>query len=95
MPPYKVRLNNIVLSEDLPNLPRNIQERVFRAIRKRLTNEPNRYGVRLRKSLLGLWKVRVGDYRIIYEILKDDSVRIWAIGNRRDVYPESVRRWLR
>jgi len=35
----------------------------------------------------GLWRIRVGDYRIVYAI--DDQrrvVRVAAVGHRRDVY---------
>ena len=95
MPAFKVRLNDAVVTDDLPKLPRNIQERIIRAIRERLTTEPSRYGVRLRKSLIGLWKIRVGDCRVIYELCAKGSIRVWAIGNRRDVYPETVRRWIK
>ena len=38
-------------------------------------------------DLTGLYKFRVGDYRIIYEIVRDDQVLvIHAIGHRREVY---------
>jgi mRNA interferase RelE/StbE len=38
-------------------------------------------------DLEGLYKLRVGDYRIIYQILHDEhSIVIHAIGHRRDVY---------
>ena len=69
-----------------------MQQRVLRAIRERLTTEPSRYGTRLRKSLIGLWKIRVGDYRVSYE-LRAREVRVWAIGHRGRVYPMSVGRW--
>ena len=38
-------------------------------------------------KLSGLYKLRVGDYRAIYEILRDEQVIvIHAIGHRRDIY---------
>ena len=38
-------------------------------------------------DLTGLYKFRVGDYRIIYEIVRDEQVLvIHAIGHRREVY---------
>ena len=38
-------------------------------------------------DLTGLHKLRVGDYRVIYEILHQEHVIvIHAIGHRRDVY---------
>ena len=35
----------------------------------------------------GAWRVRTGDYRIIYEIA-DGTLRVWvvAVGHRREVY---------
>ena len=90
---YRVILRDKVVTDDLPRLPRNIQQRLLRAIRERLTTEPSRYGTRLRKSLIGLWKIRVGDYRVIYE-LRAREVRVWVIGHRRNVYPIPVRRWV-
>jgi mRNA interferase RelE/StbE len=38
-------------------------------------------------ELSGLYKFRVGDYRILYEILHDEQILvIHAIGHRRDIY---------
>ena len=71
--------------KDLKKVPRNIQARILRAIQERLSREPNRYAERLRKSLSGLWKLRVGDFRVIFEI-KGKLVKIWCIGDRNDVY---------
>lgn len=41
----------------------------------------------LARDLSGLYKLRVGDYRVLYEILHDErSLVIHSIGHRRDVY---------
>jgi mRNA interferase RelE/StbE len=38
-------------------------------------------------ELSGLYKFRVGDYRILYEILHDEQILvIHAIGHRREIY---------
>lgn len=38
-------------------------------------------------DLAGLYKLRVGDYRILYEVLQDEqSIVIHQIGHRRDIY---------
>jgi mRNA interferase RelE/StbE len=38
-------------------------------------------------DLAGLYKLRVGDYRIIYEVLWDEeSIVIHAVGHRREIY---------
>jgi mRNA interferase RelE/StbE len=41
-------------------------------------------------ELRGLYKLREGDYRIIYEIIKrEESIIIHFIGHRREVYRRS------
>jgi mRNA interferase RelE/StbE len=90
---YEVELRPEVVAEDLVELPANVRARMVRAVEKRLATEPTRYGVRLRQSLGGLWKIRVGDYRIVYEI-EEERVTVWAIRHRKDVYEEAERRWL-
>jgi mRNA interferase RelE/StbE len=38
-------------------------------------------------ELRGLYKIREGDYRIIYQILrKENAILVHAIGHRRDIY---------
>jgi mRNA interferase RelE/StbE len=44
-------------------------------------------GAKMLTGSHGLWRIRVGDYRIVYTI--DDQrnvVRVSAVGHRRDVY---------
>jgi mRNA interferase RelE/StbE len=89
--PYEVRYRPEVADEDLAALPRNLQKRILDAIDTRLKTEPARYGVRLRRSLWGLWKLRVGDYRVVYEIV-DCEVFVWAIAHRKSVYRQVERR---
>jgi len=82
--------------EDAEEIPANLRGRVKRAVEQRLARFPNLYGERLRKGLLGLWKIRVGDWRVVFEILDSQKiVRVWAIRHRRNVYPEAARRWAR
>jgi len=42
---------------------------------------PEKYGVPLRKTLKGYWKLRVGDYRIIYKI-SSNTIYLLAICHR-------------
>ena len=89
--PYEVRYRPEVVDEDLAVIPRNLQKRILDAIDARLRTEPARYGVRLRRSLWGLWKLRVGDYRIVYEIVESE-IFVWAVAHRKSVYGEVERR---
>ncbi|HAZ08602.1 MAG TPA: type II toxin-antitoxin system RelE/ParE family toxin [Elusimicrobia bacterium] len=88
---YAVDYRPEVEKEDFPPIPRNLQIRILRAIESRLKTAPTRYGQRLRRSLSDLWKLRVGDYRVVYEI-RGHQVTIWAIRQRKEVYDEAEKR---
>ena len=57
---------------------------------KRLAQAPDRYGQRLRQSLRGYWKLRVGDHRVVYEIVGRE-VRVYGVLHGRDVYTAIAR----
>ncbi len=63
-----------------------MQRRIAAAI-DRLAVDPRPSGVRKLTGADNLWRIRVGDYRIVYEI-EDDRlvVLIVRIGHRRDIY---------
>jgi mRNA interferase RelE/StbE len=71
--------------KELAQIPHGDYERVVEAIRD-LAENPRPMGCRKLAAREG-WRIRVGDFRVIYEI--DDgqrSVKILHVGNRRDVY---------
>jgi mRNA interferase RelE/StbE len=76
---------------DIPQLNENLKKRIKKAIEERLTISPHLYGKPLRKSLKGYWKLRVGDYRVIYKITRNE-VRILAIINRKYAYTKISKR---
>ncbi len=90
--PYQLRYHPDVPVRDLARINKNIQERIRKAIEQRLLVDPIRYGEPLRRSLKGYRKLRVGDYRIIYEICGPE-IRIYAIGHRKDIYEGRLRPW--
>jgi len=53
--------------------------------------EPTLYGKPLRATLKGYWKLRVGDYRVVYAIQGTDLI-IYAVCHRREVYQLITRR---
>lgn len=83
--PYTLVYHPAVRSDDIPRINRNIRTRIARAIEQRLTTEPQRYGEPLRRTLKGYWKLRVGDYRVVFKVINDE-VWIYGIIHRRDVY---------
>ena len=71
---------------DLRRLPRVLFERVNERILS-LRDDPRPHGVRKLSGALEGWRVRVGDYRILYQI--DDeaqTVTIVRVRHRREVY---------
>lgn len=82
---WKVVFHPLVLSEDFRRIDSSDRIRIFKAIRGKLSAEPERYGEPLRRGLFGYWKLRVGAIRVIYRIAKSTvTVLILKIGFRRD-----------
>jgi len=79
---YKLVFTNEFLKR-LKELDRQAQIRVLRRI-KTLEESPFS-GKRLRGRLSGLLSLRMGDYRIIYQVSKDQVV-IRTVGHRRSIY---------
>lgn len=51
------------------------------------TDDPRIHGKALSSNLSGLWRYRVGDYRIIAKIEDDRLViLVVAVGHRREIY---------
>ena len=73
--------------KDLSKLPSQVVKKIFPALEK-LAENPRPAGS---KKLVGqeenLWRLRIGDYRIIYLI--EDKIRVVEIrkaGHRKDIY---------
>lgn len=82
---YRILFDELVLKEDLPRFDPPAQKRILKAIRRKLTTAPESFGKPLAGKLKGLWRLRVGDYRIIYKIWNDRVVvYVVMIGYRRD-----------
>ena len=88
--PFKV-LYHPGVKQDIHTLNRNLRERIRGAIETRLLMAPHEYGAPLRKTLRGYWKLRVGDYRVVYKITGND-VYVFGILHRRIVYEEISKR---
>ena len=78
-----------VVREDLRNLNKDILKRIKAAIENRLRRAPTDYGKPLRAELKSLWRLRVGDYRILY-MIAGTQVVILQIVHRRDAYQEGI-----
>jgi mRNA interferase RelE/StbE len=85
MASYKIEWKNSAYKE-LQKLPRPIITRVVAAVSE-LSNEPFPHGV---KKLVGSefsYRIRIGDYRVVYEVFENRLViEIIRIRHRKDVY---------
>ena len=74
-----------VRNVDLPAIDTRMKKRIKTAIETRLMTAPHQYGEPLRKTLHGYWKLRVGDYRVVYKILRSE-VQVLDIIHRKKIY---------
>lgn len=92
---YTVVIDELVFEKDIKKISETDKQRIFRAIRNKLTSNPREFGEPLRGDFSSLWKLRVGPYRIIYKIEeKKIQVYVIMIGYRRnaDVYRKLISR---
>jgi mRNA interferase RelE/StbE len=88
---FDLRYHPDVRDVDIPQLNETLKKRIKKAIEERLSIFPDQYGEPLRKTLKGYWKLRVGDYRVVYKV-EGNEVWIFAIINRKDVYKKIAKR---
>ena len=65
------------------------RQNIIRYLRERINTDedPRRFGKPLLADMSGLWRYRVGDYRIVCRIEDDKMVvLILAVGHRRNIY---------
>jgi len=84
---YEVQLASRRVEKAIADLPLAARERVIKAIES-LREEPRPRGVKkLGGKLSGSWRIKVGLYRVLYDIDDDDKVVVITdVGQRRDVY---------
>jgi len=74
---------------DARKLDPQARKKIIKYLRERISTDkdPRRFGKPLLADLSGLWRYRVGDYRIVCRI-EDDKVvvLILAVGHRSKIY---------
>jgi len=72
--------------KDAKSLDLRIQKRIRTKLEWYLTHEdPLVFADTLTHSGLGQYRFRIGDYRVLFDVL-GDTLRINRIGHRRDIY---------
>ena len=75
--------------KQLRKLDKPIQRRLIDWLEDRIDGckNPRHFGESLRGEMAGLWRYRVGDYRVICEIQDQQLVVLaLAVGHRREIY---------
>ena len=86
--PYSVRYEPEAF-EDLGNLSKSIRTRTIKKINWLAKNFDDITPLPLRGELAGFYKLRVGNYRSIYELSNiGEQIIIVRIGHRADIYDE-------
>ncbi len=87
-PVWRVEFHHAAV-RDLRKLGADAERRIVRYLRERIASseDPRRFGHALTGDRKGLWRYRVGDYRIVAAI-EDDRfvVLVVTVGHRREVY---------
>ena len=76
---------------ELEDLDKEIQRRILRYLRERLQMDvdPHRFGKPLRGEKVGLWRYRIGAYKLVCLLdAKTTRILVLRVGHRRDVYEE-------
>jgi mRNA interferase RelE/StbE len=85
MSQYKVVVSKSAAKE-LSKLPSIINDRIIKAVLE-LSDNPRPQGSRKLKGGFENWRIRIGDYRVVYAI--DDEifiVDVRKVGHRKDIY---------
>jgi mRNA interferase RelE/StbE len=82
---YEVRFKASA-EQELEALQTRILERIFRRI-ETLANQLRPAGVKKLKGFRDVWRIRVGDYRVVYSIDDpNERIDILRIAHRREAY---------
>lgn len=85
---YKIEVTTNFIKQ-YRKLDKNVQQMIYTWIKKHIYEclDPRSYGKPLENDLKGLWRYRIGDYRLIVQIIDKRAVIIMIkIGYRKEVY---------
>jgi mRNA interferase RelE/StbE len=82
---FTVKYHSAVRDLDIKKLDQKTKDRIRRAIEERIMTSPHEYGQPLRRTLKGYWKLRVGDYRVVFKI-GEREILILGICHRKEIY---------
>jgi len=91
---WKVEISNIA-ERQIRKLDRPIQKRILDWLDDRIDGckDPRHFGEPLKGDRAGLWRYRIGPYRILCE-LQDGRLVVLAlnVGHRREIYSRKIKK---
>ncbi len=85
---WKIQID-VRIEKDLKKLDKTAQKKIISYLKEYIANQdnPRLFGKSLQGNKKGLWRYRVGDYRIICQILdRELIILVIKIGHRKTVY---------
>ncbi len=82
-------------ASDIKNLDGSVRKQLRRVLEKKLTVNPEGYGLPLRGPLANYWKHEFGNHRVVYRIYSEhELVVVCAVGVRKQGDAEDIYRQL-
>lgn len=83
------------VEDDLESVGPAAARRIVKTIDEKLTRDPLRFGAPLSGNLSGFRKLRIKDFRVVYQVMENKVVvYVLAVGPRRDkeIYSSAIKR---
>ena len=69
---------------DIEKLEPRVKDRIGKTL-LRYTEEPLRFAEKLSDPILGEYRFRIGDYRVVFDI-EGNEIVVLRVGHRREIY---------
>jgi mRNA interferase RelE/StbE len=85
---WRVRWDTEAL-EDFAELGHMEAKRIAKKVESHLAKDPIALGKPLTGNFSGFYRYRIGNYRVIYQVIKEEIlIEVVAVGHRKDVYED-------
>lgn len=73
--------------ENIKKLDRQVQRKIIEKLEYFvLSQKPLGFAKKMIGTGIGQYRFRVGDYRVIFDVIDTDVVKVLLVGHRREVY---------
>lgn len=73
--------------KQIRTIDRNSSLKIQKYLKERVSPNPTIFGKALSANLKGLWRYRIGDYRVVCDILENELiVLVVKVGHRSKIY---------